>query len=47
MKKNLKEVDIHVRLSEKENKILKANADSLGLSISQYIRMQCIYKPKK
>lgn len=40
----MKQEYIQIRLTEKEKKKLKQNADKLGMSISQFIRTQCVYK---
>lgn len=42
--KELKEVYIHIKMTEKEKQALKINAERRGMSISQYVRSQCIYK---
>ena len=42
--KDLKQSYIQIKLTEKEKQMLKLNAERRGLTISQYIRTQCIYK---
>lgn len=42
--KQLKNDYLFVKLTAKEKQILKANAERRGMSISQYVRTQCVYK---
>lgn len=45
--KELRETYIHIKVSEQEKEKLKENAESLGMTISQFIRTKCIYKKSK
>ena len=43
----MKEEHLHIKVTAKEKKILIQNAEKAGMTISQFIRTQCIYKKIK